>query len=193
MATAKSKSTNSTAKKYKRKTVRNVLTGEEREVHPESPFGEEHTRKLDAIYAELDLLDRKADLTRARSYTVGSAFGGTTEISMRSPAATVHALLQPVETIELIHQLAANVGCHIHIMPRQDFSSWRGWEMSKEELEHYRGINPPGVGHPAHLSQESAKRLEDGIGVGGDKEDLAIGTMQESRAIAGSISKVKKS
>jgi hypothetical protein len=81
--------------------------------------------------------DRQATETRARSVMVGTAFGGSTEISMRlNNGVSVWAILQPVETIELIHQLAANVGCHINIQPRKDFSSWRGW------------INNDGSGYP---------------------------------------------
>jgi hypothetical protein len=63
------------------------------------------------------------------------------------------AILQPVETIELIHQLAANVGCHLQLVPRKDFSSWRDWKYTEEELAHYRGVqNLPGVGHPPHAN-----------------------------------------
>lgn len=89
---------------------------------------------------------------RARSITVGTAFGGTSEIMMRRPDGTVvFALLQPVEVIELIHQMAASIGCHIHIQPRKDFSSWRSWKHSEEELAHFRGDQAlPGVGHPPH-------------------------------------------
>lgn len=66
--------------------------------------------------------DRQATETRARSVMVGTAFGGSTEISMRlNNGVSVWAILQPVETIELIHQLAANVGCHINVQPREDF------------------------------------------------------------------------
>lgn len=95
---------------------------------------------------------RKSDLkkqafaeaqNRARSVTVGTAFGGTTELTMRrGDGSFTFALLQPVETIELIHQLAANVGCHIHIAPRRDFSSWRDWRVSEEERLHLNG-HPP--------------------------------------------------
>jgi hypothetical protein len=54
----------------------------------------------------------------------------------------VWCLLQPVETIELIHQLAANVGCHIALKPREDFSSWRGWKVSEKEQLQLNG-HPP--------------------------------------------------
>jgi hypothetical protein len=50
--------------------------------------------------------------------------------------------MQPVEVIELIHQLAANVGCHIHLQPRRDFSSWRDWRVTEEEKMHLGGQPP---------------------------------------------------
>lgn len=98
-------------------------------------------------------------VTRARSVMVGTAFGGTSEICMRRADGTVtFALLQPVEVVELIHQMAASIGCHIHIQPRKDFSSWREWKHSQEELKHFRGEQAlPGVGHPPH-----AKAVVDG-------------------------------
>lgn len=106
---------------------------------------------------------RKSDLkkqafaeaqNRARSVTVGTCFGGTVEVSMRRNDGTnTFAILQPVEAIELIHQLAANVGCHLQLAPRRDFASWRDWKYTEAELEHYRGVQHlPGVGHPPHAN-----------------------------------------
>lgn len=90
--------------------------------------------------------------SRARSVTVGTAFGGVTELTMRRGDNTfTYAIMQPVETIELIHQLAANVGCHMQLVPRKDFASWRDWKLTEAELAHYRGVQPlPGVGWPPH-------------------------------------------
>lgn len=89
---------------------------------------------------------------RARSVTVGTCFGGTVEISMRrADGGNTFAIMQPVEVIELIHQLAANVGCHIQLAPRRDFASWRDWNYTAEELAHYRGPQMlPGVGFAPH-------------------------------------------
>lgn len=71
-------------------------------------------------------------LNRASSITVGTCFGGTTEVMMRaSNGSVLWCPMQPVEVIELIHQLAANVGCHIALRPRQDFSSWRDWKIDE--------------------------------------------------------------
>ena len=91
---------------------------------------------------------------RACSFTIGTCFGGTVELSMRkNNGSNTFAILQPVEVTEIIHQLAASIGCHIHLQPRRDFSSWRDWKYTEEELAHYRGIQPlPGVGHPPHVN-----------------------------------------
>jgi hypothetical protein len=110
-------------------------------------------QKLEQIKLEQKLFDAeqrlrslKSNMSRSRSVTVGTAFGGTTEISMRGDAGdALWCLLQPVEAIELIHQLAANVGCHIAIKPREDFSSWRGWKVTEEEKLHLQG-HPPFAG-----------------------------------------------
>jgi hypothetical protein len=80
-------------------------------------------KRLADIQALQDIQNFEANLNRARSVTVGTAFGGTTEVSLRgNDGKTLWCLLQPVEVIELIHQLAANVGCHINLQPRRDFS-----------------------------------------------------------------------
>lgn len=95
---------------------------------------------------------QRENTARARSVTVGTAFGGVAELIMRRSDGTfTFAILQPVEAIELIHQLAASVGCHINLAPRRDFASWRDWKYTEEELAHYRGVQHlPGVGHPPH-------------------------------------------
>jgi len=84
--------------------------------------------------------------TRARSITVGTAFGGVTEISMRGEGdAYLWTVMQPVEVTELIHQLAGNIGCHINIQPRKDFASWRAWkEPDPNERLHLNGWPPFG-------------------------------------------------
>lgn len=114
----------------------------------------ERKAKLDAILLQQEVANFSADLNRARSVTVGTAFGGTTEVSMRAPnGQNLWCVMQPVEVIELIHQLAANVGCHINLQPRKDFSSWRDWRVSEEELARQLGShNLPGVGWAPHVN-----------------------------------------
>jgi hypothetical protein len=88
-----------------------------------------HSQKLKEIQRKHDEANFESSLNRARSVTVGTCFGGTTELMMRGNNGSVMwCPMQPVEVIELIHQLAANVGCHIAVKPRTDFASWRNWK-----------------------------------------------------------------
>lgn len=81
---------------------------------------------------------------RAQSITIGTAGGGTTEITLRgTDGSYLWNVYQPVEVIELINQLSANIGCHIHIQPRNDFSSWRQWkELTEEDRLHLNAFPP---------------------------------------------------
>ena len=101
--------------------------------------------------------DQNEDGRRARGFTIGTAGGGTTEITMRGPGCQfLFHLAQPVEVVEIIHQLCANIGCHINIVPRQDFASWRDWRVTEEELAHARGQQQlQGVGWPPFVSDIS--------------------------------------
>jgi hypothetical protein len=102
-------------------------------------------KKIEDIEHKMSIENRKGDLRRARSVAVGTCFGGTTELMMRcNDGNVVWAVLQPVEVIELIHQLSANVGCHMMLQPREDFASWRNWRVSPEEKKHLNG-HPPFV------------------------------------------------
>lgn len=102
----------------------------------------------------------KPILQRAVSISVGTAFGGTTEISMRAENnGSLWCYMQPVEVIELIHQLAANVGCHVALKPRKDFSSWRDWRVTDEEHERLNGW-APFVNDMAPYNQLGAKGMD---------------------------------
>ena len=109
-------------------------------------------KELDRRHKLRQLETLEANNTRAQSLTIGTAGGGTVEITMRSSSGRfLWNTYQPVEVVELINQLAAGIGCHIHILPRQDFASWRDWKVSPEELAHARGIQPfQGVGWAPH-------------------------------------------
>jgi len=89
------------------------------------------------------LRDLEANKNRARALLVGTSFSGTVEVSMRADdGRTLWSPMQPVEVTELIHQLAAGIGCHIQITPRNDFSSWRNWRVTEHQHKHLQG-------HPA--------------------------------------------
>lgn len=103
---------------------------------------------------EFQVRSLKSEMKRSRSFSIGTRFDGSTEISMRTnDGELVWCSFQPVETLELINQLAANIGCHIKIVPRQDFGAWRDWRLTPEELAHYRGEQfAPAVGHAPHAN-----------------------------------------
>lgn len=104
----------------------------------------EIAEKRALIQAERDLKMDAHNDNRAQSITIGSSGGGTTEISMRGVYGQhLWNVYQPVEVIEIINQMAANIGCHIHIQPREDFASWRVWkEPTDEEKKHLAGHAP---------------------------------------------------
>ena len=103
----------------------------------------EAKKKIQEMIHDQEVSSFASNLNRAKSVTVGTAFGGVTEISMRGDGNQyLWCLMQPVEVIELIHQLAANVGCHIAIKPRNDFGSWREWRLPEIEKKHLNGQVP---------------------------------------------------
>ena len=121
----------------------------------------ERKKAIDDFSHQQDVYNIKEAANRARAVTIGTAFGGTCEISMRRTDGThTFAILQPVEVIELIHQLAANVGCHMQLVPRKDFASWRDWKLTETELPHYRGAQfLQGAGHPPHANDMAPHML----------------------------------
>ena len=113
-------------------------------------------KKIDALNDEAAVLNTADRLNRARSVTVGTAFGGVTEIMIRGDGKFIWAPLQPTEVVELIHQLAAGIGCHIHIQPRNDFASWREWREAPGAAP-FMGAglaSPPHANHPPSLERE---------------------------------------
>jgi hypothetical protein len=85
-------------------------------------------KKIIDAYEENEYAHVISNRNRSRSITVGTAFGGIVEVSMRGDFHNLWCTLQPVEAVELIEQLAASAGLEIAIRPRQDFASWRGWD-----------------------------------------------------------------
>tara|TARA_A100001201_G_C4063655_1_gene193493 strand:- start:489 stop:989 length:501 start_codon:yes stop_codon:yes gene_type:complete len=85
-------------------------------------------KKIHDLCEENEFYSIKQNRNRARSITVGTAFGGVVEVNMRSDAGSVYAQMQPIEAIELIEQIAAGVGVEIAMRPKNNFASWRGWE-----------------------------------------------------------------
>lgn len=118
-------------------------------------------KKIRELEIKLDLQNRESNLNRARSIMVGTAFGGTSEIMMRGDGGRhLWCVMQPVEVVELIHQLAANVGCDVKITPRNDFASWRDWRISEAEKKHLGG-HPPFVNDMAVYQKLGASGYND--------------------------------
>ena len=87
----------------------------------------EYDHEMAVIEKEMFLKGRQNDLSRGRSITVGKV-NEAVEITIRTVGGiSAFHILNQDEVIELIHQLAANVGCHINIKPRDDFASYRIW------------------------------------------------------------------
>lgn len=161
--------------------------------------------KLQNLAQQMEEDSRAGELHRARSITVGTCFGGVTEIMMRGNNSYLWTPMQPVEVVELINQLAANIGCHVNLQPKKDFASWREWRLTKEEKEHLNGF-PPFVNDMAPFMQvgttgmdkeldklvaNGAKIIESGGGAGGKveiprrrmKNDVAIEETIDGRSI----------
>lgn len=119
----------------------------------------EINERLELLQKEQAVKDMESMAHRAQSITVGTCFGGTTELTMRNRNEHLWCVMQPVEVIELIHQLAANVGCHVALKPRKDFASWRDWRVTEEEKLHYNGWTPF-VNDMAPYNQLGAKGMD---------------------------------
>ena len=111
-------------------------------------------QKIHELYEENELANLKQTQTRARSFTVGTTTGGIIEVGMRGDFANLWYLLQPVEAVEIINQLAAAAGLEIAMRPRQDFATWRGWDTSLPPSVHWMGAAP------WQLSEEDRAQLE---------------------------------
>jgi hypothetical protein len=85
-------------------------------------------KKIQESYEQNELDSITSSRYRARSITVGTAFGGVCEVTLRSETHFLYAQIQPTEVVELIEQLAAGIGVDIAMRPKQNFASWRGWE-----------------------------------------------------------------
>ena len=96
----------------------------------------------------------EADKYRARTVSVGHSGGGEVEIMMRGTSGDyLFNVYQPVEVIELINQLSAAIGCHIHIKPREDFSCYREWNEITDEQRAHLGEHAPFAEYNSNLVQ----------------------------------------
>lgn len=114
-------------------------------------------QKIQEIYEQNELASLEQNKTRARSFTIGTTTGGIIEVSMRGDYSNLWYLLQPVEAIEIINQLAAAAGVEVAMRPRNDFASWRSWDTSLPPSVHWMGTAPWQLSDEAREQLEAAK------------------------------------
>jgi len=79
---------------------------------------------------------------RARSVLVGTGYGGMIEISLRNEFYNMYMLLQPVEAVEFMEQIAAGCGIELAMRPKQNFTAWRTWDYEHCDNPHMKGQAP---------------------------------------------------
>lgn len=114
-------------------------------------------KKINQMYEENEYANLQQNKNRARSITVGTAFGGAIEINMRGDYHSLWCILSPVEAVEMLEQLAAAAGVQVATRPKDDFSAWRGWDVDNVEYIHWKGAAPWQV---APENRHAKKELE---------------------------------
>lgn len=99
-------------------------------------------KKINKMCEENEYANIQQNRTRARSITVGTAFGGAIEVNMRGDFSSLWCILSPVEAVEILEQLAAAAGVQVAIRPKDDFSAWRGWDVTNVNHIHWKGAAP---------------------------------------------------
>lgn len=116
-------------------------------------------KKIIDAYEENEYASLLSNRNRARSLSVGTAFGGIIEVSMRGDFHSLWCTLQPVEAVELIEQIAASAGLEIAIRPRQDFATWRGWDTDADH-KYWAGAAHWQVKQIKQAEEEKEKSLQ---------------------------------
>lgn len=99
-------------------------------------------KEIEQIHELNELASLKSTQSRARSATIGSATGGLIEIVMRGDVQTMWYVMNPVEAVEMLEQLASACGLEILKRPKQDFSAWRSWDLEQPNAVHWKGAAP---------------------------------------------------
>ena len=99
-------------------------------------------KKINKVCEENEYANIQQNKNRARSITVGTAFGGAIEVNMRGDYHSLWCILSPVEAIEILEQLAAAAGVQVASKPKDDYSAWRGWDIDNVNHIHWKGSAP---------------------------------------------------
>lgn len=147
--------------------------------------------KINEIYQENEYANLVQNKNRSRSITVGTAFGGAVEISMRGDYHNLWAIIQPVEVVELIEQLASGVGLQVAMRPKQDFASWRGWNVDIED-KYWAGSAPRQIEESSQYHEKLLNQAKEEID-NKLQEDIQSKLQQELRKdIANDISEMRQ-
>jgi hypothetical protein len=114
-------------------------------------------KEIHKVCEQNELANIKANQTRARSISVGTAGGGIVEINMRGDHSNLWYQMQPTEAIELMGQLASACGVEIVMRPRQDFAAWRSWDTSLPSCVQWMGAAPWQLTDEQRAELEAAK------------------------------------
>jgi hypothetical protein len=99
-------------------------------------------KKINHLYEENEYASLEQNRNRARSITIGTAFGGAIEVNMRGDFHSLWCILSPVEAVEVLEQLAAAAGVQVATKPKDDYSAWRGWDVNNINHIHWKGAAP---------------------------------------------------
>lgn len=147
--------------------------------------------KINEIYQENEYANLVQNKNRSRSITVGTAFGGAVEISMRGDYHNLWAIIQPVEVVELIEQLASGVGLQVAMRPKQDFASWRGWNVDIED-KYWAGSAPRQIEESSQYHEKLLNQAKEEVD-NKLQEDIQSKLQQELRKdIANDISEMRQ-
>lgn len=114
-------------------------------------------KKILELYEQQELANLQQSCTRARSCSVGTSTGGMVEISMRGDFANLWYLLHPVEAIEMIESLASVCGVEIAMRPKENFSSWRSWNLDQPDNSYWLGAAPFQMSQEEKLQAKKAR------------------------------------
>jgi hypothetical protein len=124
---------------------------------------------------------------RARSVTVGTGYNGMIEIGLRNEFYHLWTIMQPVEAVEIMEQLAAACGIEIAMRPKQNFTSWREWDTTEKVF--VKGSNPDQLeGHQQlKMLNEARKDIDTELQI----QRLELEKLKEIKKIKDDMKKIK--
>jgi|TARA_B100000085_G_scaffold4409_1_gene3963 hypothetical protein len=106
------------------------------------------------------LAEIRASNQRARSVTIGACTGGLVELCMRGDFESLYYIMHPVEAVELINSIAAQVGLDVATRPKEDYSTWRMWDPESIPDQQWLGAAPYQISDEAREELLKNKNLK---------------------------------